>query len=399
MGGIKQQPDNSHAYGSMSSGDPPLFYIVDWLPPDFGAVGQYALIASREIASTGRMVFLVGLTSGPSREERELHDNGGLLQITRVATAPYDKTRNIQRLLWSFRANFSLVRAVLRNPRSRNADVLFTGAPPFLLFFVIALKWLRKARLIYRITDFYPEVIIAARDKRNLVLQLLERITWFLRRRVDAFEALGEDQKQVLMRGGIKPSRITVKRYHSPIPNLQTATRAAPPPSLREKKIILYSGNYGVAHEVDTVIKGLIRHHQDGSAEFGLWLNATGQHADLVEDGLRTAGVPHARSRPVPLDQLASVLAAADVHLITLRSSFAGIVLPSKVHACIATGRPIIFVGPESSDVHLLCSQSEGLTYFRVEPGDSIGFANALEQVILATKQAARDSRFVPMSN
>jgi hypothetical protein len=82
-----------------------------------------------------------------------------------------------------------------------------------------------------------------------------------------------------------------------------------------------------------------------------------------------------------------------------LRSSFAGIVLPSKVHACIATGRPIIFVGPESSDVHLLCSQSEGLTYFRVEPGDSIGFANALEQVILATKQAARDSRFVPMSN
>ena len=34
----------------------PLFYIVDWLPPDFGAVGQYAVLFATEIAASGRRV-------------------------------------------------------------------------------------------------------------------------------------------------------------------------------------------------------------------------------------------------------------------------------------------------------------------------------------------------------
>jgi len=33
-----------------------LVYICDWLPPDFGAVGQYALQFSREEAARGKSV-------------------------------------------------------------------------------------------------------------------------------------------------------------------------------------------------------------------------------------------------------------------------------------------------------------------------------------------------------
>jgi len=38
---------------------PPLSYVVDWLPPDFGAVGQYGLIFARELAESGRRVYLL----------------------------------------------------------------------------------------------------------------------------------------------------------------------------------------------------------------------------------------------------------------------------------------------------------------------------------------------------
>src|SRR5262249_47060362 len=41
-----------------------LVYICDWLPPDFGAVGQYSEIFAREWARDGWAVILVGLTSG-----------------------------------------------------------------------------------------------------------------------------------------------------------------------------------------------------------------------------------------------------------------------------------------------------------------------------------------------
>ena len=37
--------------------------IADWLPPDFGAVGQYSLLFARERAARGEEVVLAGLSS------------------------------------------------------------------------------------------------------------------------------------------------------------------------------------------------------------------------------------------------------------------------------------------------------------------------------------------------
>ena len=55
---------------------PPLFYVVDWLPPDFGAVGQYGLIFARELAESGRRVYLLGLTTGTSAVEHQVYPGG-----------------------------------------------------------------------------------------------------------------------------------------------------------------------------------------------------------------------------------------------------------------------------------------------------------------------------------
>ena len=320
----------------MPSSPTPLFYIVDWLPPDFGAVGQYGLLFAREIAQgEKRKVFLIGLTSGPSTIEREVFVAGAELEIHRISAVPYEKGRIVKRLLWTTRTNFRLLREVVRNTASRGAELLFTGAPPFMLFFAVPLKFIRKLRLIYQITDFYPEVVIAELGRRGILLRILQSFTWFLRRQVDTFQALGEDQRQILISGGIAPARISIKRDCSPVEWTGNERPLPPPAQLKGRKILLYSGNYGLAHDVDTVVEGLIRHHRNGSGQFGLWLNASGQNSDTVVRRLSPAQIPVARSEPVALNSLGSLLAAADVHLITLRTQFSGIVLPSKIYACI----------------------------------------------------------------
>jgi hypothetical protein len=366
---------------AVSSNTCHLFYVVDWLPPEFGAVGQYAMVFAREMAKAGRQVTLVGLTSGPSRAEVERFASGGILEIARVAISTYDKTKYASRLLWLLKANLHLMATVLRDGRSRGGEILFTGAPPFMLFFAVLAKYIRGAGLIYRITDFYPEVISAELGRKSLPLAIFERITWAMRRRVDLFQALGEDQRKLLIAGGISPKRIILKRDISPIPITGRERPMSPPPVLSGHPILLYSGNYSVAHEVETVVEGLIRHHRSGKGRFGLWLSASGKNVAVVEQRLRCASVPVAWSQPVPLEDLPSLLAAADVHLITLRNQFSGYVLPSKVYACIASRRPILFVGPETSDVHLLCSQARSASYERVEPGDVDGFAAAIERL------------------
>jgi hypothetical protein len=364
---------------SCKKGDP-LFYLVDWLPPDFGAVGQYGAIFARNLAAAGRDVRLIGLTTGDHSTTREVLPNGRLLEVTKITSKAYKKTQYLNRLLWSFRTNLRIIWEVIKDPRSSQAEVIFTGAPPFMLFFMFLAKVIRHTRLVYRITDFYPEVLIAELGRRPWLLAL-ERLTWSLRRRVDGFEVLGEDQRAILIAGKIAPDRICLKRDISPVEIRGDEEPVKAPAPLQDMKVLLYSGNYSVAHEIETVVGGLIRHHMEGLGAFGLWLNATGSKAEIVEQQLRKAGIPVVRSQPGPIEELPRLLVTADAHLISLRVEFSGIVLPSKVFGCIASRRPILFVGPTSSDVHLLCRDAGLPAYEHVEVGDIVGFAAALDRL------------------
>jgi hypothetical protein len=359
----------------------PLFYVVDWLPPDFGAVGQYAVLFATEMAARGRRVELIGLTTGAASVTEERFQSGGSLRTTRLATSSYDKSKNLHRLLWTLRTNLRLISEVIVNPRSHRAEVLFTGSPPFMLPFSFIAKVVRRAKLTYRITDFFPEVISANLSKPSVLLSVLKRVIWMLRRHVDSFQVLGEDQRQLLLAGGIPPERIILKRDVSPVVISGDETPAKRPDELGSGLVILYSGNYGVAHDSETVIEGLVKYHSRICQHpFSLWLNASGARVDQVEKRLRAQGIRVAHTSPAPLSELPSILAAADVHLITLRPEFAGIVLPSKVYSCISSRRPILFVGPKGSDVHLLCLDS-GVHYEQVDSGDAAGFADALERL------------------
>ena len=151
---------------------------------------------------------------------------------------------------------------------------------------------------------------------------------------------LGQDQAQRLREIGIADSRIEIKPNPSPV---AFPAGLAPLPLPRELQggsgVILYSGNWGVAHDEDTFIEAYTRYVAGSSNPLRLWINATGAKADRVERELRARGVPFYRSHLVPLEQLASLLIAVDVHLVTLRDAFVGYVLPSKIHACIEFGQ------------------------------------------------------------
>jgi len=356
-----------------------LVYICDWLPPDFGAVGQYAVLDARQWASEGWTVTLVGLTTGQSRRETMEDAGEGQVEIVRVHRRTYQKQKFLSRLLWTIVSNVILLAAAFRSMR-RADTVLFTGSPPLMLHFIAPLNFFLRRRLIYRIMDFHPECLIAERERPGLVLSALLRLTYFWRRRVDRFEVLGRDQMQRLIDIGIPGDRISIKPNASPVP-FPAGLSALPLPSdLRGSPgIILYSGNWGVAHDESTFISAYAEYCSRSKAALRFWLNATGAKADRVERELRTRGVPVYRSSLVPLEDLARLLLAADIHLVTLRDPFVGYVLPSKIHACIESGKRILFVGSPGSDVHLLASSAlPPDRYRRVDVGDVAGLVAAL---------------------
>lgn len=357
---------------------PDLVYICDWLPPDFGAVGQYSLMFATEMAERGRHVALIGLSSsGAAQETRNV--GRGRLTVHSLHTSPYGKARRMERLIWTLRTNTRLLRAAW--PLIKTADtVLFTGSPPLFLHWIAPANLLLRKKLVYRITDFHPECVIAERGRRSALLSALYRATVFWRRRVHEFEVLGNSQAERLREIGIPAERIRLKPDPSPVA-ISPETRPLPrPPGLEGKHLLLYSGNWGVAHDAQTFLDGYAEHHRRGNSQVVLWLNAVGTKADGIEAALRKAGLPVFRSRPVPLEQLGPLLVTADSHLISLSDAFVGYVLPSKVHACIASRKPIVFIGSERSDVHHVCVESSNL-YYRIAMGDAAGLARVLDRL------------------
>ncbi|MBP1643988.1 MAG: hypothetical protein H6Q03_2657 [Acidobacteria bacterium] len=357
-----------------------VVYLCDWLPPDFGAVGQYALRAARELARQGREVLLVGLsTAGDSEVEERV--GAGRLVVRRLAADGYDRADLARRAAWTLAADLRLVAAALPE-LARAGEVVFTGSPPFLIHLLVPANLVLRRRLAYRITDFHPECLIAELGRAPGWLRLLRRWTIFLRRFVHRFEVLGEDQRRRLLEIGIPPARIELARDDSPVEIPAGLAPLPRPLALAGRRLLLYSGNFGVAHDDATFVEGYRLHHARGSGGVALWLNATGARADRVEARLRELGLPVHRSQPVPLADLARLLVAPDAHLITLRDEFAGYVLPSKVYGCIRSGRPVLFVGPETSDVHLLCRERlPAGRYLRAAVGDPAAVAAALEAI------------------
>lgn len=354
-----------------------IVIIADWLPPDFGAVGQYMQMRAEHLAQRGHEMTLVGLSTAPgSVARREI--GKGVLTERRLQAKPVPRGSLVTRLAWTIWTNLRLLWAAL--PAMRAADgIVFTGSPPFLIHLLVPLKFLWRGRLVYRITDFYPECLIAAQDKPSRLLTTLLSLTNFWRRRVDRFEVLGEDQMRRLHdEAGIVRGRITLLRDGSPVAFRDDDVVEPIPSELADSCVLLYSGNYGIAHEVETFVEGYRLHHREGTGRVRLWLSATGAGAEEVAGRLTALGLPFHRSKPVPLERLAGLLKAPDAHLVVLKDSFVGFVMPSKIYACLGSGKPLVFVGSADSDVDLLSRQS-GVPYWRVSCGDPKGLSLAFE--------------------
>ena len=359
-----------------------IVLICDWLPPDFGAVGQYTLQRGEQLAREGHHVTVIGFSSATG-----LQDGGNpglnLPNVVRVKCGTYDKNSLVKRALWTLNTNIKLLR--MARPAIKAADeVVFTGSPPYFLHFIVPanlLFWRKK--LVYRITDFHPECLMAEFERVPLWLKALYQLTLFWRRRVAMFEAIGEDQKARLAAIKIAPAQIRVVRDPAPVAFAANLVAKPKPDEFGRMHAILYSGNFGVAHDDQTFLSGYAEFaaHYPGRAK--LWLNAVGKKADLIERACKSAGLSIYRSQPVPLPELPALLISADLHLITLRDAFVGFVLPSKVYACIDSGRPILFIGSAQSDVHLLCSSRvPAEKYLRVDVGDVQGVTAALHALL-----------------
>jgi colanic acid biosynthesis glycosyl transferase WcaI len=110
----------------------------------------------------------------------------------------------------------------------------------------------------------------------------------------------------------------------------------------------MYSGDLGRAHAFDEIL-ALARELRDRGTRLAFGVH--GHRSRALKEAVTAEDTNIAFVDFAPQDRLQGRLAAADIHLVSLREEFCGTVVPSKFQGSIASGRPILFAGPPDSSV------------------------------------------------
>lgn len=247
--------------------------------------------------------------------------------------------------------------------RHRKSVVVAMTDPPL----TSVLAAVASKRLVNWVQDLFPEVAESLGIRAPRVLRKLR--DWSLRR-----------AKVNVVLGDLMAARVPKPVI---IHNFADAGLAPQPRPEGTELVVGYSGNLGRAHEFETIM-GAMRNLPDVRFLF------TGGGAQL--DAVKHAAGPNASFRPyAPREELSMSLSAADVHLVSLKPSLEGLVLPSKFYGVLAVGRPVIFVGARDGELaRIIDANGVGIV---VEMGDVEGLTNAIRTLANDREKAAEMGR------
>jgi glycosyltransferase involved in cell wall biosynthesis len=154
---------------------------------------------------------------------------------------------------------------------------------------------------------------------------------------------------------------------------------------LTDRFVVCYSGNLGRAHEFDTLLDAADALKLDQS--FVFLIIGGGARMPALKRAVAERELENFCFLPYqPRHALEDSLAAADVHLVSLRPALEGLVSPSKLYGVLAAGRPLIFVGDSDGEVGRVVGNAQcGIS---VPVGDSSGLVTSLK--LLRTAGDAR---------
>ncbi len=346
---------------------PRVLLLTQWFDPEPTFKG---LVFARELVRQGFDVEVVtGFPNYPGGRvyagykikliQRECIDG---VQITRLPLYPNHNQSAIKRVLNY--ASFATSALVYGLFVAKRADVMYAYHPPLTVGVAASLiRWVRGIPLVYDIQDMWPDTLRATGMLNNpRALAFVGRVCSWVYKRVDQLVVLSPGFKRLLVQRGVPESKIEVIFNWADESALKSPLGAVPEVFPGEDRFsVVFAGNMGKAQALDAVL--------DAAAI----LQARGSRASLVMLG---GGVEVNRLKaralelklgnvvflpPVPMSEVGTVLAAADVLLVHLRKDpLFEITIPSKTQAYMAVGKPLL-MAVNGDAAHLVSQARCGL--------------------------------------
>jgi glycosyltransferase involved in cell wall biosynthesis len=321
-------------------------------------------------------------TSVPRRETRDG------VTVERVRSTRFDKDSLPLRVVnW---LSFTLL-AFVRLVRRPDADVtLALSNPPILPFVTWLYGRLTGTPYVYLIYDMYPDMAVELGyfSADNPVARLWE---WSMRqvyRDADRIVVLGESMRRRLEEKmaddpAFDPGKVVV------VPNWEDEEFIRPVEKENNEFAqsegtvgtftLLYSGNIGRFHELETAIDAVGILEDRGRTDVQLLVIGEGARKGSLVEYVDRSGIENVRFLPFqPLERLPETLTCGDASLVGIQPDLVGMCVSSKLYSSLAAGMPVLAVvgdGDEVARTVETCDCGE-----HVVPGEAERAADVLER-------------------
>jgi putative colanic acid biosynthesis glycosyltransferase WcaI len=354
-----------------------VLLLNQYFPPDTAATANSAALVAEALAERHYVTVLAGRPSYDPMDRHPLYffrrQQQDKLVIERVGSTTFSRLGMKGRL-----ANY-LSYLALAVPRALSITpdvVLAMTDPPMAGIIGASIAKFLGRPFVYNVRDLYPEMALAGgilrpgvwtdawEDSHRRALRQAARII-----------VLGEDMRERIIDKDVDASRVTIIRDAVPFPELLPPVNQAVVREIRGgfRFVIVHAGNLGFSGAWHTLIHAAEMLESEG---VGLVFIGEGAMKSQVEEAAQKCR--NIRFLPFrPASEIAALMAAGDLHVVTIRRGLEGVVVPSKLYNILAYGRPILALATKRAEVARLVQQYECGT--AVDPDDATGVCQAVQ--------------------
>ncbi|GAB1541096.1 hypothetical protein NUACC21_37660 [Scytonema sp. NUACC21] len=356
-----------------------LSVITQFFPPDYAATGQLIEELVRHLGQQG--VEIEVFTSQPgyafkTSSAPALEKFGHILiQRSRSAQLWLGRIRGkaLGGVLFTLRAILHLFKT------SRRCNVLLlTTAPPFLPILGYLADTLFQLPYVCILYDLYPDIAISlgVLSKEHWLAAIWRRINKKIWLKSKAIIVLSPAMKMRIVSHcpQVADKVFVIHSWGDPdliVPIAKQQNWFAWKHNLVEKFTVLYSGNMGRCHDMETILEAA-KLLKDEPIQF-VFIGGGAKGEELQKESHRLeldniVFLPYQDKEVLPYS-----LTACDLSLVSVDAGMESLVAPSKLYPALATGRPIAVICSKYSYLWQMIADANCGSVF--ENGDSQGLA------------------------
>lgn len=363
-----------------------IWIISEYYYPVVVTTGYYVTEIAEYMAAKGLDVGVItsNNTYYASDESSQLkYEQHNGVNIYRKVHRQINKDDNKKRVLRLLSLSFSFFWMSMRRLKKGDQVIVLTN-PAFFLLFMPVVRFFTGCKYHILVHDIFPENLssLGKVNQNGSIYKLLKKIFDRAYSKANSLISIGNDMSNVLA------SKVKGKTPIGLITNWADVDEVVPQEKEKTETyqkikdfagnhvLFQFAGNLGKAQGLDNVLAAIFKVETD-DARF-LFVGAGAKLDDInkfAEEHANTYSFGF-----VNRSQQNDFLNACDIGIVTLADGMYGLGVPSKSYNIMATGRPILYIGEEDSEVAINVKKYD--IGWVVRPNDPDALKRQIESIV-----------------